>query len=635
MYTDYHHRAISPPTNQESGTAVPAQHRSRNGSAHGRHPTRATEIPDASSGVPITSDEKEPTRSSTNTASSLTGSYREGNLVAAEGRVFTVPDSSSQGGALLPLELLPELISCPMFTPTTATSSASLPVTSQLPSLQSLSLPESHNLREFVHSGPHGGGGTPPSTEDSMPLSFMHDIRSADVAQEETSDEYEGNQQGAAQQAAVDSTKISPTHRQDEGFGNDTEDENSERGIELDIEMDAVGNTHTLHRSSEPTNENGTPYTNNMSAHLQLPVGGESTGAILEADPSVVAMSEYDSDEDTFDLGLVYSQSISIHSNIDESSSIPRAIYLTHDRDNAFSLEENVTATPVEDEIMETMDTYIPIISTVPEMEMGSQDPLHGYQHPINSGWEGLHTAFAPHPPPQNNFEDDSSSLGDIVGGNIIFNSNDFDPPLTPQIENLNDSAFSALQAEDYAPMSLPLLFAHTANEANAADVASTDATYTVGFSDDDEDDEVQNNDVLFGNEMVTQEMEKYNSDFAGFCGYLWNRRFSPFVNQRSSTRTPHISAEARRVADWSKTRPEEITIDDVERRGWDMQGIQWEKLELSKKIARRWRQSRYLNYRNMADFTKEGSVRSVHIFSFLLLKSLIFHNCSFPFLKY
>jgi len=131
---------------------------------------------------------------------------------------------------------------------------------------------------------------------------------------------------------------------------------------------------------------------------------------------------------------------------------------------------------------------------------------------------------------------------------------------------------------------------------------------------DDDEDDITpRSNDVVFDNEVVTQEMERYNSDFASFCGQLWNRQMVPTIRERyCNNSAPHISIEGRNIAEWSRTRPAEITEEDVEERGEDIQGIQWEKLELSKKDARRWRQSRYLNYRNITKFTKEVLVCSL-----------------------
>ncbi|KAF8543389.1 hypothetical protein BDD12DRAFT_820093 [Trichophaea hybrida] len=111
------------------------------------------------------------------------------------------------------------------------------------------------------------------------------------------------------------------------------------------------------------------------------------------------------------------------------------------------------------------------------------------------------------------------------------------------------------------------------------------------------------------------RKMERYNSDFASFCSQLWNRQAVPSIRERynSNNPSPHISIEGRKIAEWAKTRPAEITEEDVEERGEDIQGIQWEKLELNKKHARKWRQSRYLNYRNITKFTKESlpSIRS------------------------
>ena len=135
--------------------------------------------------------------------------------------------------------------------------------------------------------------------------------------------------------------------------------------------------------------------------------------------------------------------------------------------------------------------------------------------------------------------------------------------------------------------------------------------------SSDEEDDIVQStNDVVFDNDVLSQEMERYNSDFAGFCGQLWNQRTMPPIRERYSNCTnppPHISHEGAKIVEWARTRPQEITHEDVER-GEDMQGIQWRKLELSKKAARKWRQARYMNYRNLEVFVKERLVGSLHV---------------------
>ncbi|KAA8895600.1 hypothetical protein FN846DRAFT_968923 [Sphaerosporella brunnea] len=168
------------------------------------------------------------------------------------------------------------------------------------------------------------------------------------------------------------------------------------------------------------------------------------------------------------------------------------------------------------------------------------------------------------------------------------------------------------------SPTSFPDLLYHIYNQTtgpfgsvNGSGALPTAFIYEPEPSEDELEDAVATaNDVVFDNDLVSQDMERYNSDFATFCGQLWHQQVAPMLHERyrnSANPPPRISREGMRIAEWSKTRPFEITWEDVEERGMDMQGIEWGKLELSKRHARRWRQSRYVNYRNIPEFTKEG----------------------------
>ena len=156
-------------------------------------------------------------------------------------------------------------------------------------------------------------------------------------------------------------------------------------------------------------------------------------------------------------------------------------------------------------------------------------------------------------------------------------------------------------------PTFFPDLFMHPPTIAPAAALVNLTATHgATPFDDEDE----HPNDVIFDDALVTQAMDKYNSDFANFCGQLWYSQVPSLrEHYRNSTHPPpHISSEGLNIAEWSRTRPAEITREDVEK-GSDIQGIQWDKLELGRKAARKWRQAMYINYRNIQNFTKEGRV--------------------------
>lgn len=111
-------------------------------------------------------------------------------------------------------------------------------------------------------------------------------------------------------------------------------------------------------------------------------------------------------------------------------------------------------------------------------------------------------------------------------------------------------------------------------------------------------------NDVVFGHDLPFQDFEKYNDDFSSFFSNLYNCQLIPSPHRSF----PRVSVNAKRIDEWSYSRPKEITAQDVAE-GGDMQGIDWAGLEISKKDARRIRKRSYLNYRNVKDFTKPDLV--------------------------
>ena len=206
-------------------------------------------------------------------------------------------------------------------------------------------------------------------------------------------------------------------------------------------------------------------------------------------------------------------------------------------------------------------------------------------------------------------FGEESFAIDDSEGGDIFM------------VDTVNITEFLGNPGSFYEPphfSTFPARFGHLPQlpllphaPGTAVDPDSVAATYGVDYSEDDDDALQSTNDVVFGNELMSQEMEHYNCDFAGFCKQLWDYQVLGAIRGewRGREPPPHISAEGKRIAEWSKTRPKEITDEDVEELDNNIQGIQWEKLELSPKAARRWRKSRYLNYRNIEEPKEENLV--------------------------
>jgi hypothetical protein len=206
-------------------------------------------------------------------------------------------------------------------------------------------------------------------------------------------------------------------------------------------------------------------------------------------------------------------------------------------------------------------------------------------------------------------FEEESFTIDDPEGGDFFM------------VDTVNITEFLGNPGSFYEPphfSTFPARFGHLPQlpplphaAGTAVDPDSVAPTYGVDYSEDDDDFLQSTNDVVFGNDLMAQNMEHYNCDFAGFCKQLWDYQVLGAIRGelRGREPPPHISAEGKRVAEWSKTRPKEITDEDVEELDNNIQGIQWEKLELSPKAARRWRKSRYLNYRNIEEPKEENLV--------------------------
>ena len=132
---------------------------------------------------------------------------------------------------------------------------------------------------------------------------------------------------------------------------------------------------------------------------------------------------------------------------------------------------------------------------------------------------------------------------------------------------------------------------------------------------EDELDDLPPSSGIVFDNDPLARAMRINNVDFAQFCKQLWDYYHHDVPEMLQwhnppppTVPPPTISFEANLVDDWSTTRPDEITREDVAR-GSDIQGIPWDDLELDKDHARRYRRSRYINYRNIINFPKRENL--------------------------
>jgi hypothetical protein len=280
-------------------------------------------------------------------------------------------------------------------------------------------------------------------------------------------------------------------------------------------------------------------------------------------------------------------------------------------------------------------DDMVPYEEEEEEEEDEVQDvgSLNGEQVEMgNLDTEDVPASRSPSPPPaEEEPQDDIEGVTFDAGVGFIVDAINvaggfLGPPSSGQTHSFLENHPHLAAFPEYfmsSPTFFPELFSHFHQPAAAAAATNnnnneaslpTAFIYEADFSEDELEDVIApSNDVVFDNDLVTSDMERYNSDFANFCAQLWNQQMVPLLYQQyrntANPPPPRISREGIRIAEWAKTRPSEITREDVEEHGMDMQGIQWDKLELNKKQARRWRQSRYVNYRNIPEFTKEGLV--------------------------
>ncbi|KAF8245890.1 hypothetical protein K440DRAFT_655338 [Wilcoxina mikolae CBS 423.85] len=391
-----------------------------------------------------------------------------------------------------------------------------------------------------------------------------------------------------------------------EGFETDTEDDDSDGGIGFDIEMDST--TQVLFPSSTMAMDEDEGFSpDNLVTRPPSPVSGGLLGIIPLLSPNT---GEDTSAEEVSDSPMQLDSPVRTLPSALTSAHQPHLTPIAQsslDHHPLFhdSSSEAVAATAEEEE---SQEMYMPD-SVEDGRSMASQDSL--LEHPT--------PAVSPSPSPStpattvpDELEDDSIPSFGAADEFIVNALHFFTTPSSGEGTSFleNHPSLSAFpEFPDYSEylMASPALF--TDLFMPPTHPLTTTMIHSVTVDDDEDDVAPRSNDVVFDNEVVTQEMERYNSDFASFCGQLWNRQVVPSIRERynSNNPPPHISIEGRKIAEWAKTRPAEITEEDVEERGEDIQGIQWEKLELNKKHARRWRQSRYLNYRNITKFTKES----------------------------
>lgn len=395
----------------------------------------------------------------------------------------------------------------------------------------------------------------------------------------------------------------------------DTEDE-EDGGIGFDMEMDPVGVLYQSSTMVMDEDEGFSPL--NLVTRPPSPIGGGLVGILplLSQDDGVDtpgSSMQIDSPVRTSPLNdLLLTPTRSGHRS--PLSIQPHLLSSQSPHGHTAASAEN----PVEEE--------------APEIYMPDSDPLGEQEDGSMASQDSLseHTpSVVPSPePPTPISEETGNGLAEMPTISHYHADHDhmlaaiFDPvPSNFFLENLPHSIsypgfFMGPPPITYLPDLLlrpPTI--PTAGFSTTADFDSVSVAATYGADPSDEEDEIaqSTNDVVF-DDVLSQEMERYNSDFAGFCGQLWNEHALSKMRERGLATTqrpacnnppPHISAEGAKIMEWAKTRRNEITVEDVEE-GEDMQGIQWGKLELSKKAARKWRQARYQNYRNLQVFEKE-----------------------------
>ncbi|KAI5799014.1 hypothetical protein EDC01DRAFT_650129 [Geopyxis carbonaria] len=390
-------------------------------------------------------------------------------------------------------------------------------------------------------------------------------------------------------------------HRIDEESEGDTEDDDSDGGIEFELEMDSArGQVEVLYPSSAlPTlvDEEEAFSPNHLVTRPPSPVDGSLAGLldILASQPSgpyTRRDGDVDISDSTMQLDtpvhltpvgptLEPSRSLSINSpQFRESRQIPADVLAFAQSINAPTEQFGVPDLP------EDAEAGIYVFNGG-DMEDGSMNSL-------DSPSERPHIAAR-----------SSSSPRPLTTSIVVeemedpFPAEDEGDTEIPNIDVVTDTfpAFSLI-ALDQPTMPSWLLTPYYISNRNVlfnSIMNSLDAFIEQeGFT----------NDVVFAPDFPP-DFEKYNFDFAGFFGTLWNHQVLCRDGGRSPL--PRVSAEAKRIAEWSQTRPVEITHEDTEVEGGDMQGISWDRLEITRREARRVRQRLYINYRNVESGKKEN----------------------------
>lgn len=114
-------------------------------------------------------------------------------------------------------------------------------------------------------------------------------------------------------------------------------------------------------------------------------------------------------------------------------------------------------------------------------------------------------------------------------------------------------------------------------------------------LSEGDSSDESDFDDITnhpFDRNLLLEDIENYNKDFAKFCLHAYYR------HRMNPTKYPKLSVAAADVK--NLRRPEQVMRTEMEENGWDYQAIPWDRLGISREVARGIRRKEYNNYENI-----------------------------------
>jgi hypothetical protein len=114
-------------------------------------------------------------------------------------------------------------------------------------------------------------------------------------------------------------------------------------------------------------------------------------------------------------------------------------------------------------------------------------------------------------------------------------------------------------------------------------------------FSEGDSSDEGDSDDITnhpFDRNLLLEDIENYNKDFAKFCLHAYYR------HRMNPTKYPKLSVAAADVK--NLRRPVQVMRTEMEENGWDYQAIPWDLLGISREVARVIRRKDYPNYVNL-----------------------------------